>query len=145
MSFQHRLTQWIAPISFLWTNSGGSHHKNKTYIWQMWYFNGWAIFSSNRIFNNFQYFDCILGPIYKLIINSNNDFCGWWTMQCLELNSDHIPSFDGILALLCNQEDYFEAYGWAIYCHKKFPKYQRAIDVILDVHNMLKDSPLLQK
>lgn len=51
---------------------------------------------------------------------------------------------DGMLELLCHNEDYFEAYGWAIYCHSKFPKYQRAIDVICDVYKMLGETLLLQ-
>lgn len=65
--------------------------------------------------------------------------------QCLKLNSNHLPSYDGILDVLCQREDYFEAYGWSIYCHSKFPKYQRPIDVIHDARDFLKSSPLLEK
>lgn len=64
--------------------------------------------------------------------------------KCLELNSNHMPSMDGILEMLCHKEDYVDAYGWAIYCHSKFPKYQHAIDVICDVYHILSDSSLLQ-
>ncbi|XP_055312081.1 uncharacterized protein LOC129574304 [Sitodiplosis mosellana] len=63
--------------------------------------------------------------------------------RCLKLNANHLPSYDGILQLLCHQEDYFEAYGWSVYCHSKFPKYQRSIDVIHDARDLLKHSPLL--
>lgn len=43
----------------------------------------------------------------------------------------------GILQVLCKQENYFEAYGWALHLHDIYPDKQIAIDVILDVRERL--------
>lgn len=66
-------------------------------------------------------------------------------LQCLQLNPDHFPSIDGVLRYLCAREDYWEAFEWAVFAHSKFSKYQQAIDVILDVCDLLNDSPLLKE
>lgn len=80
---------------------------------------------------------------WKLICVRLNYICS--ILQCLQLNPHHFPSFDGILRYLCSREDYFEALEWAICAHQKFPKYQRACDVILDVCDLLGDSPLVKE
>ncbi|XP_031617058.1 calcineurin-binding protein cabin-1-like isoform X2 [Contarinia nasturtii] len=53
--------------------------------------------------------------------------------KCLKKNPLHWPSGDGILQILCQREEYNEAYGWALRWHDKNPKYTRALDVILEI------------
>ncbi|XP_055295611.1 calcineurin-binding protein cabin-1-like [Sitodiplosis mosellana] len=53
--------------------------------------------------------------------------------KCLKTNPTHWPSGDGILQILCQREEYNEAYGWALRWYDKNPKYTRALDVILEI------------
>lgn len=54
-------------------------------------------------------------------------------VQCLKKNPIHWPSGDGILQILCQREQYNEAYGWALRWYDKYPKYSRALDVLLEI------------
>lgn len=54
-------------------------------------------------------------------------------VQCLKKNPLHWPSGDGILQILCQCEEYNEAYGWALRWYDKNPKYTRALNVILEI------------
>lgn len=51
----------------------------------------------------------------------------------MKKNPTHWPSGDGILQILCQREEYNEAYGWALRWYDKNPKYNRALDVILEI------------
>lgn len=53
--------------------------------------------------------------------------------KCLRQNPNHWPSADGMLQVLCRQENFNEAYGWALMWFHKDGDYQRAIDVILEI------------
>lgn len=51
----------------------------------------------------------------------------------MKKNPNHWPSGDGILQILCQREDFNEAYGWALLWYDKNSNYKRALDVILEV------------
>lgn len=53
--------------------------------------------------------------------------------QCLKKSPKHWPSVDGILQILCQREDYNEAYGWALKWYDTNHDYKRGLDVILEV------------
>lgn len=59
--------------------------------------------------------------------------------QCLKISPNHFPSADEILQILCAQENFMEAYGWALLWYSKKNKYQRSIDVILDIREKFVD------
>lgn len=51
----------------------------------------------------------------------------------MKKNPNYWPAGDGILRILCERENYNEAYGWALLWYEKNPRYQLALDVILEV------------
>lgn len=51
----------------------------------------------------------------------------------------------GILAVLCAEENFFEAYGWALNILDIFPGDQTAVDVMLDIRDKLGPSEYLEK
>lgn len=56
-------------------------------------------------------------------------------LQCLKQNANYWPAGDGILQILCERENYTEAYGWALLWYDKNSHYQRGLDVILDIRD----------
>lgn len=54
--------------------------------------------------------------------------------KCQEANSNHWPSADGLLQVLCAQRNFMDAYGWAMHWHKKDNDYERAIKVLVELH-----------
>lgn len=57
---------------------------------------------------------------------------------CLKQNPNHWPSADGILQILCLKRNINEAYGWALKWYDKDNRYQRALDVILEIRERFK-------
>lgn len=55
------------------------------------------------------------------------------SVQCLKKNPNHWPAGDGILSILCQREDYNEAYGWALKWYDKNSTYERGLNVILEI------------
>lgn len=53
--------------------------------------------------------------------------------RCLAQNANYWPAADGILRVLCEREDYAEAYGWALQWYERNADYQLGLDVILEV------------
>lgn len=60
--------------------------------------------------------------------------------QCLKKNANYWPAGDGILQILCQCENYNEAYGWALLWYEKNPKYQFGLDVILEIRDRFRGS-----
>lgn len=55
--------------------------------------------------------------------------------KCHEINPNHWPSGDGLLQVICAQLNFMDAYGWALHLHKKDPDYERAIMVLIEIHD----------
>lgn len=51
----------------------------------------------------------------------------------------------GILAVLCAEENFFEAYGWALHVFDTYPGDQTSVDVVLDIRDKLGPSEYLEK
>lgn len=54
--------------------------------------------------------------------------------RCQEFNPNHWPSADGLLRVLCFQRNFMDAYGWAVQWHLKDDTYERAIKVLVELH-----------
>lgn len=55
--------------------------------------------------------------------------------KCLAKNPNHWPAGDGILQVMCQNENILGAYGWALKWYNKNPKYERAIDVLTEIND----------
>lgn len=54
--------------------------------------------------------------------------------KCQDINPNHWPSADGLLQVVCAQEKFMSAYEWALHWHKKDPGYERALRVLVEIH-----------
>lgn len=62
------------------------------------------------------------------------DYAMCMFQRCQDFNPNHWPSADGILRVLCLNNDFMGAYGWAIHWHQLDETYERAISVLLELH-----------
>lgn len=53
--------------------------------------------------------------------------------KCLDKNSNHWPSIDGMLLTLCAMNNIMGAYGWALKYYQKDESYERAVDVLVEI------------
>lgn len=54
--------------------------------------------------------------------------------KCLDRNPNHWPSIDGMLLTLCAMNNIMGAYGWALKYYQKDETYDRAVDVLVEIH-----------
>lgn len=57
-------------------------------------------------------------------------------LQCLEISENHFFAGDGLLQSLCAEENYLEAYGFALHWISKYPNYERGHHVIRQTREM---------
>lgn len=65
---------------------------------------------------------------------NESDYAMVLFQRCQEFNPNHWPSADGMLRVLCMHRNFMGAYGWAIQWHKRDETYERAIKVLVELH-----------
>ncbi|XP_059614787.1 calcineurin-binding protein cabin-1-like [Phlebotomus argentipes] len=71
----------------------------------------------------------------KLALSLNNlDIASIAFQKCLDVNPNHWSAADGLLEVYCRNASFLNAYGWALHWHKKDSNYQKAIDVLVEIH-----------
>lgn len=63
-----------------------------------------------------------------------SDYAASLFQRCQEFNPNHWPSADGMLKVLCVHRNFMGAYGWAIQWHQRDDTYERAIKVLVELH-----------
>lgn len=63
-----------------------------------------------------------------------SEYAMYLFQRCQEYNSNHWPSADGMLQVLCLHRNFMGAYGLAIQWHQRDPTYERAIRVLVELH-----------
>lgn len=65
---------------------------------------------------------------------NETEYATYLFRRCQEYNPNHWPSADGMLQCACMHQDFMGAYGWAIHWHRRDETYERAIKVLVEVH-----------
>ncbi|GAB0096771.1 calcineurin-binding protein cabin-1-like [Sergentomyia squamirostris] len=71
----------------------------------------------------------------KLALSMDNvDLARIAFLKVLDVNPNHWSAADGMLEVYCRDASFLNAYCWALHWHKKDSNYQKAIDVLVEIH-----------